>query len=137
MYNHASCLVTALFTQHPGRQHVPLTKLLCLDLLPRPQSPFHQKPRNASHLYSRICCHNFGFKSENSIMASLMEKSGKNVPDQWEGHRPQAAVALALKAEETPMPPHILDGNPGRGRGRLCFLSPSPSSRDSGVATGL
>lgn len=63
-----------------------------------------------------------------------MEKSGKNVPNQWEGHRPQADVALVLK--ETPMPPQPLDGNPGRGRGRLCFLSPNPSSRDSGVAMG-
>lgn len=40
MYNHASRLVTALFTQHPGRQHVPLTKLLCLDLLPDHKAHF-------------------------------------------------------------------------------------------------
>ena len=59
-------------------------------------------------------------------MASSMEKTGKNVPDQWEGRRPQAAVALAVKAEATPMPPHILGGNPGRGRGGLCVLSPAP-----------
>lgn len=59
-------------------------------------------------------------------MASSMEKTGKNVPDQWEGRRPQAAVALAVKAEETPMPPHILGGNPGRGGVGSAFCPPAP-----------
>ena len=39
------CLVTAPFTQHPGRQHVPHIELPGLDLLPRPQSPFSPKAK--------------------------------------------------------------------------------------------
>lgn len=40
---------------------------------PGHKAHLHQKPRNASQLYSKICCHILGFKSENSIMASSME----------------------------------------------------------------
>lgn len=58
-------------------------------------------------------------------MASSMEKSGKNVPDQWEGHRSQADVALALKAEETPVPPHTLDGTLA-GEGAALLSAPPP-----------
>ena len=101
---------------------------------PGHKAHLHQKPRNASELYIKICCHILRFKSENSIMASSMEKSGKNVPNQCEGHRSQADVALALKAEETPVPPHTLDGTLAGGGGGSAFCPPTIPPGTLGVA---
>lgn len=93
------------------------TELLCLDLLPRPQAHFHAKLRNASQLYGRICCNNFGFKTENSyhikfngkIMCKCAQPMAKTQTSSW--HR------ICSK----------------RRRG---FPSPTPILPDSGIAMG-